>query len=287
MALPGGYKMRYRLPTFLIPVLLLALSLSLAACGVGTSTSTSYVPAAPAVPATAIPTASPTAISTLTPTAVPTAAKATKVLPAYGCLPTITILDTVVQACMDKPNPDQNDNLVVTTRMSMAGKPIAGAPVKTTWNYRTVRSECTTTSNTDGIGFCQRNIGDATLGYRVIVEVQYDYQGKGYRGETSFTPAGVAPPAVASAPTAIPAEPPLAPAPAKPSASDLSAGGQLTYSAPGCVIKGNASYDTGEKIYHVPGGQYYNSTKIDPRYGERWFCNEQDAINNGWRKSRA
>lgn len=54
----------------------------------------------------------------------------------------------------------------------------------------------------------------------------------------------------------------------------------------GCVIKANISVDTGEKIYHVPGQKYYTQTKINPEYGERWFCTEQEAINNGWRKSR-
>lgn len=53
----------------------------------------------------------------------------------------------------------------------------------------------------------------------------------------------------------------------------------------GCAIKGNVSYDTGERIYHVPGGQFYNATVIDPRYGERWFCTEAEARANGWRRS--
>jgi hypothetical protein len=53
----------------------------------------------------------------------------------------------------------------------------------------------------------------------------------------------------------------------------------------GCDIKGNISFDTGEKIYHVPGQEYYSSTTIDLSYGERWFCTEAEAWANGWRKS--
>lgn len=53
----------------------------------------------------------------------------------------------------------------------------------------------------------------------------------------------------------------------------------------GCDIKGNVSFDTGEKIYHVPGGKYYSKTKIDTSYGERWFCTEQEARDAGWRLS--
>lgn len=50
-----------------------------------------------------------------------------------------------------------------------------------------------------------------------------------------------------------------------------------------CSIKGNVSYDTGERIYHVPGDAYYDDTVINESYGERWFCSEQEAIDAGWR----
>jgi hypothetical protein len=55
---------------------------------------------------------------------------------------------------------------------------------------------------------------------------------------------------------------------------------------PGCVIKGNISFRTGERIYHLPGQQYYERTVIQPEQGERWFCTEAEAQANGWRKSR-
>jgi len=45
----------------------------------------------------------------------------------------------------------------------------------------------------------------------------------------------------------------------------------------GCNVKGNISYSTGERIYHVPGQQYYNETRISLWKGERWFCSEQEA----------
>ena len=50
-------------------------------------------------------------------------------------------------------------------------------------------------------------------------------------------------------------------------------------------IKGNISYSTGEKIYHLPGDRYYKSTVIDESEGERWFVTEQQARNAGWRHS--
>ena len=58
-----------------------------------------------------------------------------------------------------------------------------------------------------------------------------------------------------------------------------------TYHKDGCDIKGNISIASGEKIYHIPGQEYYWQTNIDPEYGERWFCTESEAISNGWRKS--
>jgi micrococcal nuclease len=53
------------------------------------------------------------------------------------------------------------------------------------------------------------------------------------------------------------------------------------------VIKGNISKTTGEKIYHVPGGEFYDKTVIDEAAGERWFCTEQEAIEAGWRRSKS
>jgi hypothetical protein len=53
---------------------------------------------------------------------------------------------------------------------------------------------------------------------------------------------------------------------------------------PGCDIKGNINAE-GVKIYHVPGGRYYNKTQIDPAQGERWFCTGAEAQAAGWRPS--
>lgn len=52
-----------------------------------------------------------------------------------------------------------------------------------------------------------------------------------------------------------------------------------------CTIKGNIS-SKGERIYHVPGGQYYSRTRISPDKGELWFCTEAEAQAAGWRRSK-
>jgi len=54
---------------------------------------------------------------------------------------------------------------------------------------------------------------------------------------------------------------------------------------PGCNIKGNVSQNSGRKLYHLPGMEDYETTNIDPSYGEKWFCTEAEAINNGWQKA--
>jgi len=46
------------------------------------------------------------------------------------------------------------------------------------------------------------------------------------------------------------------------------------------LIKGNINYK-GEKIYHVPGGQFYDKTNA-----EQWFNTEQEAQAAGYRKSK-
>lgn len=58
-----------------------------------------------------------------------------------------------------------------------------------------------------------------------------------------------------------------------------------TYHKAGCDIKGNISFNTNGKIYHMPGGEFYDATVINPDYGERWFCTASEAIANGWRES--
>jgi hypothetical protein len=55
---------------------------------------------------------------------------------------------------------------------------------------------------------------------------------------------------------------------------------------PGCMINGNISQRKGERIYHNPGQQNYDATKIAPEYGEMWFCTEDEAVANGWRKAK-
>lgn len=49
----------------------------------------------------------------------------------------------------------------------------------------------------------------------------------------------------------------------------------------GCPIKGNIS-ENGH-IYHTPWSPWYKRTKVSVEQGERWFCDEAEAIKAGWR----
>lgn len=51
-----------------------------------------------------------------------------------------------------------------------------------------------------------------------------------------------------------------------------------------CPIKGNIS--ASGRIYHLPGQEDYDATRVDPARGERWFCSEADAVTAGWRRAR-
>ena len=74
-----------------------------------------------------------------------------------------------------------------------------------------------------------------------------------------------------------------------PATGSIGAVPQSLQSAPGpangCKIKGNIN-GKGEKIYHLPGSQYYEKTQIDLPQGERWFCTEQQAKEAGWRSAQ-
>ncbi len=51
-----------------------------------------------------------------------------------------------------------------------------------------------------------------------------------------------------------------------------------------CAIKGNISGNG--RIYHMPGNENYDRTRIDTSRGERWFCSQAEAQAAGWRAAR-
>lgn len=83
-----------------------------------------------------------------------------------------------------------------------------------------------------------------------------------------------------AATTQLPKVAPVAKPKPKPAATTVAASPSGS-----CSIKGNIASD-GEKIYHMPGQQYYDRTKISLSKGERWFCSEAEAVKAGWRAAK-
>lgn len=102
-------------------------------------------------------------------------------------------------------------------------------------------------------------------------------EGRGLWGACPASPGEETPPTPTTAATST-----LAPA----TPTSAACPGGCVVPPQGCVVKGNISFRTGEKIYHVPGGEYYDETVISPEKGERWFCTEEEAVAAGWRRSR-
>lgn len=68
-------------------------------------------------------------------------------------------------------------------------------------------------------------------------------------------------------------------------ASDGGAGKGATGGPAGdCVIKGNITNNG--RIYHMPWSPWYDKVRIEAGKGERWFCNENEALAAGWRPVR-
>jgi hypothetical protein len=51
-----------------------------------------------------------------------------------------------------------------------------------------------------------------------------------------------------------------------------------------CIIKGNVNQN-GERIYHVPGQEFYDKIRMDVGKGMRWFCTPEEAEAAGWRRA--
>lgn len=81
-------------------------------------------------------------------------------------------------------SPVQSQEVTVYARLYVGGVPVMGAAVHTAWHYKTTTPTQDCVTGADGVGACTRNIGRATLGYRVDVDVQVD----GVSAETWFVP---------------------------------------------------------------------------------------------------
>ena len=96
--------------------------------------------------------------------------------------------DVEVTALVDNPTPTQNSEVTVFGKIIVDGRPQGGVRMDTTWRYRTTDSRCSGMTDANGEASCSRRISTLTIGYTVRIEVDFTYEGKVYRTETSFTP---------------------------------------------------------------------------------------------------
>ncbi len=96
--------------------------------------------------------------------------------------------DKSVTAWVSESNPSQNSRVTVSARFTMNGQPIAGLPMIATWHYKSTSSTCSGETGADGVAYCTRNIGGATVGYAVTISISLIWDGQTYVGSASFKP---------------------------------------------------------------------------------------------------
>ncbi len=101
---------------------------------------------------------------------------------------TNTVGPTTVSASVSNPSPARYTVVTVYGQLIVRGLPAVGATMTTTWHYKTTTVGCSDTTDNSGQASCSRGIGNATVGYRVVIEVIFTYNGQTYSTSTSFTP---------------------------------------------------------------------------------------------------
>jgi hypothetical protein len=129
-------------------------------------------------------------------------------LPAIACLGsrTVTAADSGVNYCISNQSPAQYSDVTVYGRLVVAGQAISNITMHTRWNYKTTTAYQDCQTDSQAVGACARNINAATPGYTVLVDIAFEYGGKTYGAQTSFTPGGSSnlPPAPTPTPTPTP-----------------------------------------------------------------------------------
>lgn len=150
---------------------------------------------------TPTPTASPTPTDTPTATPSPTATATATRTPTSTLTPTPTPLPPTpsgaanlhctisgpAQLCawISDPTPAQYSNVTAYARLYLNGLPVPGQLITTTWHYKTTTPTETCSTAANGVASCTRDIGRATIGYQVDIDV--DAPG-GRHAATWFTP---------------------------------------------------------------------------------------------------
>jgi len=165
-----------------------------AAEGQGTIPRPIYLPlvmAAPTPTPTPVPTDTPTPAPTSTPMPLPTATSTPTATPTPGPgpMPGVNVQCSQVgnvEICASVANafPAQRTTQTVYGRLLINGAGQAGQVMNTTWHYKTTDPTCQGVTGSNGVAQCSRDIGRATVGYQVNIDVNIN----GYQVVTWFTP---------------------------------------------------------------------------------------------------
>jgi hypothetical protein len=143
--------------------------------------SNAFFPSCPVPPA---PTATPTPLASptpLPPTATP--------IPAATATPTLIPVGYEAGATMTVLDPPRFSETTVVGTLTYNHAGVAGAAMHTVWHYRTTTSTCDSVTGADGVASCTRNVGGATAGYTVVVDVTFTAPDQSiHTTSTSFTP---------------------------------------------------------------------------------------------------
>jgi hypothetical protein len=108
--------------------------------------------------------------------------------------PTTTVAATstnlTMSATVSNAAPSQNETVTVTAKLADAdGNGVAGATMHTVWHYKTTTSTCDGgPTDANGTVSCARDIGRATKGAPVQIDVILTLGGQTYQAGASFVP---------------------------------------------------------------------------------------------------
>jgi hypothetical protein len=93
-----------------------------------------------------------------------------------------------VAAAVSDPSPPQQSQVTVCGLVMRDGQPLAQTAMAVVWNFAASTPVCEGVSNEAGVATCTRPIGAAPIGQEVLIEVNFQVDGRWYDATTSFTP---------------------------------------------------------------------------------------------------
>lgn len=94
----------------------------------------------------------------------------------------------VICAWVSNGSPTRRTEVTVFGEFRVNGIGEQGLTMRTRWHYASIISTCEGVTDAAGLAACTRNIGGATVGRQVDIEVSMVYQGSNHTAITFFVP---------------------------------------------------------------------------------------------------